>query len=67
MDRINTQVIYPFALAQVEYLDKCLHSNCIQNITSLSLLVGKTVDVLTFFQRTLIIRVSNGGPKLCWP
>ena len=43
--RINTQVIYRFALAQVEYTCKFkfYFYNCKQTITSRSLLVGTTV------------------------
>ena len=39
VDRINTQVVYRFALAQVNDL----LNNCKQNTTSLSLLAGRTV------------------------
>ena len=42
-DRINTQVIYWFTLAHMEYTSHVLLNNCKQNITSLSLLVGMTV------------------------
>ena len=42
-DRINTQVIYRFALAQIECKVSVLLNNCKQNNTSLSLLVGMTV------------------------
>ena len=47
-DRINTQVIYRFALAQ----GSVQGNNCKQNITSLSLLAGRTVDRVT---RLLIV------------
>ena len=43
-DRINTQVIYRFALAQVNCTRKLYISNCKQSITSLSLLAGTTVQ-----------------------
>ena len=43
-DRINTQVIYGFALAQMECTINVLVNNCKQNISSLSLLVGTTVE-----------------------
>ena len=43
VDRINTQVIYRFALAQVKCTISVLLSNCKQSITSLLLLVGTTV------------------------
>ena len=43
-DGFNTQVIYRFALAQVECTSyNVLPNNCKQNITSLSLLVGTPV------------------------
>ena len=42
-DRINTRVIYRFALDQVECTSYFLLSNCKHNITSLSLLAGTTV------------------------
>ena len=42
-DRINTQVIYRFALDHVACTNHVLLNNCNQNITSLSLLVGTTV------------------------
>ena len=42
-DRINTQVIYRFASAQVSVQDNDLLNNCKQYTTSLSLLVGRTV------------------------
>ena len=43
IDRINTQVIYQFALAQVECKVNVLLNNCKQNTTLLSLLAGRTV------------------------
>ena len=43
-DRINTQVIYRFTLAKAECKSHVLLNNCKQNITSLSLLVGITVN-----------------------
>ena len=46
-DRINTQVIYRLALAQVERTSSILLNNCKQNCTSLSLLVGTTVEVFS--------------------
>ena len=46
VDRINTQVIYRFALAQVKSTISVLLSNCKSSITSLSLLVGTTVVFL---------------------
>ena len=42
-DRINTQVIYRFALAEEKCTVNVLLNNCKQNITSLSLLVGTRV------------------------
>ena len=42
-DRINTQVIYRFALAQVGYSCKGLLNKIKQKITSLSLFVGTTI------------------------
>ena len=45
-DRINTQVIYRFALAQVGCTSYCLLTNCKQKITSLSVFVGTTIDNL---------------------
>ena len=42
-DRINAQVIYRFALAQVVCTSKCLLNNSKQNITSLSLFVGTII------------------------
>ena len=42
-DRIYTEVIYRFELAQVECTFDVLLNSCKQNITSLSLLVGTTV------------------------
>ena len=42
-DRINIQVIYRFAIAQMECKVNVLLNNCKENIMSLSLLVGKTV------------------------
>ena len=43
---MNTQVIYRFAYAQVKCTVIVLLSNCIQSITSLSLLFGMTVGIL---------------------
>ena len=43
-DIINTKEIYRFALTQVEHTSYFLFSDCKQNITSLSLLAGRTVD-----------------------
>ena len=43
-DRINTQVAYRFASAQVECTRWCFTYHFKQNTTSLSLLVGMTVD-----------------------
>ena len=43
-DSINTKVIYRFALTQVECTSYFLFNDCKQNITSLSLLAGRTVD-----------------------
>ena len=51
MDRINTQVIYRFALAQVECEVNVSLNNFKQNMTSLSILAGRTVhakDLITF-------------------
>ena len=45
-DSINTKVIYRFALTQVECTSYFLFSDCKQNITSLSLLAGRTVDYM---------------------
>ena len=45
-DSINTKVINRFALTQVECTSYFLFSDCKQNITSLSLLAGKTVDYM---------------------
>ena len=42
-DRINTQVIYRFALAQVECTCQCFTYNYKQNMMSLSNLASKTV------------------------
>ena len=47
-DRINTQVIYRFALAQVGCTSYCLLTNCKQKITSLSLFVGTPIQVFLF-------------------
>ena len=47
-DRIDTQVIYRFALAQVECTSYFLLNDCKQNIASLSLLVGTTVVYVNF-------------------
>ena len=44
-DRINTQVIYRFALEQVGCTSSCLLTNCKQKITSLSLFVGTTIHI----------------------
>ena len=55
-DRINAQVIYRFALAQVE----CTSNNFKQNITSLSLLVGTTIDPrMLSLKKTVICVVSR--------
>ena len=43
--RINTQMIYRFALAQVGVQVNVLLNNCKQNIASLSLLAGMTVGI----------------------
>ena len=43
-DSINTKVIYRLALTQVECTSYFLSNDCKQNITSLSLLAGRTVD-----------------------
>ena len=45
MDRINTHVIYQFALARVGCAGWCLLDNCRQDIASLSLNIGKTVVI----------------------
>ena len=45
-DSINTKVIYRFALTQVECTSYFLFSDCKQNITSLSVLAGRTVDYI---------------------
>ena len=45
-DRINTQVIYRFELAQRSVQVNVLLNNCKQNNTSLSLLVGTKVQWL---------------------
>ena len=42
-DRMNTQVIYQFSYIKWSVQVNVLLNNCKQNITSLSLLVGKTV------------------------
>ena len=42
-DRINTQMIYQLALAQMEHTIYVLLNNCKQNITPLLLLVDRTV------------------------
>ena len=46
-DRINTQVIYRFMLAQVKCIYSSLISKCKHSITSLSLLVGTTVHAIS--------------------
>ena len=53
IDRLlkRTQVIYRFALAQVEGTSECLLNNCKQNITSLSLFAGMTVYILNHCSR----------------
>ena len=45
-DSINTKVIYRFGLTRVECTSYFLFRNCKQNITSLSLLAGRTVDYM---------------------
>ena len=45
-DSINTKVIYRFALTQVECTSYFSFSDCKQNIPSLSLLAGRTVDYM---------------------
>ena len=45
IDRSLAVLIYRFALAQVECTSECLtNSNCKENMTSLSLLVGTSVN-----------------------
>ena len=44
-DRINTQVICQYALAQVSVQVNVLLNNCKQNTKSLSLLPGMTVNM----------------------
>ena len=60
---INTQVIYRFASAQVEYTFKFkfYFDNCRQNIASLSLFVGTTVKPCTFFITFIYISAALVG------
>ena len=59
-DRINTQVIYRFALAQMECKVSVLLNNWKQNITSLSLLVGTTVLLIhmVYFDQILHVNIA---------
>ena len=65
--RINTQVVYRLALAQVV----CTHKlkfylyDCKQNITSLLLLVGTTVKPCTCFYY-LFLYFSGSSRGYCW-
>ena len=57
-DRIDTQVIYQFALALVESTVYIVLNNCKQNTTSLSLLVGTTVN-LVFRLKCMLAHLSS--------
>ena len=59
---INTQVIYLFALAQVECTSTC--NNCKQTIRSLSLLVGTTEN--SNFQYSALQADSWVDPEGVW-
>ena len=57
-DRINTQVIYRFTLAQVERSSLCFNKGFKQRITSLSLLAGRTVRHCTGAVVSLKLKIS---------